>query len=139
MFQIINNTVKIPLQTLLSDKRYESIKIEKRGLKYAYLNLESYEDFLAILQNLKFKKGQRVFWFKNYNSKPPEEINMETVNTSRIDIITDINFPDLKYSSLIGDSIRYSTKEINGNRIGLAYESYLVLVDDFNKINQTSF
>ena len=62
MFQIVNNTVKVPLQTLSSDKRYSSIKIEKIGRKYAYLNLEQYEDFLSILQDLRFKKGQRVFW-----------------------------------------------------------------------------
>ena len=46
MFPIVNNTVKIPLHTLSSDKRYASIKVEKRGYKYAYLNLEQYEDFL---------------------------------------------------------------------------------------------
>ena len=139
MFQIVNNTVKVPLQTLLSDKRYASIKIEKRGLKYAYLNLESYEDFLSILQDLKFKKGQRVFWFKNYSSKVPNEINFDTVNTDRIDVITKINFPNAKYSNLLGDDIRYNTKEVNGTRIGLACESYLILVDDFNKLNNTSF
>ncbi len=139
MFQIVNNTVKVPLQTLLSDKRYASIKIEKRGLKYAYLNLESYEDFLSILQDLKFKKGQRVFWFKNYSSKVPNEINFDTVNTDRIDVITKINFPNVKYSNLLGDDIRYNTKEVNETSIGLAYESYLILVDNFNRINGTSF
>lgn len=139
MFQIVNNTVKIPLQTLLSDERYASIKIEKRGRKYAYLNLEQYEDFLTILQGLKFKKGQRVFWFKDYSSRVPDIIDETTVNVNRIDVITKINFPDMFYSNLIGDSVRYSTEEVNGSKRGIAYESYLISVEEFNSLNGTSF
>lgn len=139
MFKIVNNTVRVPLQTLLNSEQYKGIKIERQGSKYAYLNLEQYEDFLTILQDLKFRKGQRVFWFKNGSSRVPKEISSETVNIDRIDIITKINFPDAKYSNLLGDDVRYHTKEVNGSRIGLAYESYLVLVDDFNRVNGTSF
>jgi hypothetical protein len=139
MYKVENNTVRVPLEVLLSDNRYSGIKIEKRGLKYAYLNLEQYETLLSILQETKFKRGQRVFWFKNGSSRVPKDINSETVNTSRIDIITKIDFAFDKYNNLLDDSLRYSTKEVNGNRIGLAYESYLVLVDDFNLINGTSF
>lgn len=57
MYPIVNNTVKVPYYTLLTDKRYASIQIEKRGRKYVYLNLESYEKFLETLPKLTYKQG----------------------------------------------------------------------------------
>lgn len=131
-------TIKVPISDL-SNEKYKNIQVERKGRKYAYLNLEQYEDFLSILHDTKFKKGDRVFWFKNGSSRIPTEINSETVNTSRIDIITRVNFPSAKYSNLIGDDIRYSTEEVNGDKIGLAYETYLIKVEEYNKLNGTNF
>lgn len=138
MYQIVNNTVKVPLTDLKNDA-YNGIEIEKKGRKYAYLNLEQYEDFLTILQDTKFKKGDRVFWFKNGSSKIPNEINEDTVNVNRIDVITKVNLSFDAYSTILGDDVRYSTAEENGNKKGLAYESYLIKVSDFNKINGTKY
>jgi hypothetical protein len=56
------------------------------------------------------EKGDKVYWLKN--DKP---------DTTRIDIITDV------VKNTWGDR-QYLTKELNGNRIGSAYESYLTLV-----------
>lgn len=138
MYKIINNTVQVPLKDLTNDN-YKGIQVERKGRKYAYLNLEQYEDFLSLLQDTKFKKGDRVFWFKNGSSRIPSEINKETVNTSRIDIITKVNLHFDKYNRILGDDVRYSTAEVNGNKEGLAYETYLIKVEDYNKINGTKF
>lgn len=138
MHQIINNTVQVPIKDL-TNENYKGIQVERKGRKYAYLNLEQYEDFLSILSDTKFKKGDRVFWFKNYSSQIPTEINKETVNTSRMDVITKVNLHFDKYNSILGDEVRYSTAEVNGNKKGLAYESYLIKVEDYNKINGTKF
>lgn len=56
MFKIINNQVQVPLKVLLNDGNYKGIQIEKKGSKYAYLNLEQYEDFLSVLQDTPFKR-----------------------------------------------------------------------------------
>lgn len=138
MYQIVNNTVKVPLADLKNDA-YNGIEIEKKGRKYAYLNLEQYEDFLAILQDTKFKKGDRVFWFKNYNSRVPKQVTEETVNTARIDIITKVNVSFDRYNAILGDDVRYSTAEENGSKKGIAYESYLIKVSDFNRLNGTKY
>lgn len=138
MYQIVNNTVKIPLTDIKNDA-YKGIKIEKKGRKYAYLNLEQYEDFLVILQDTKFRKGDRVFWFKNGSSKTPKEIDENTVNTSRIDVITKVNVTFDRYNSILGDNVRYSTEELNGTKKGLAYETYLIKVSDFNKLSGTKY
>lgn len=55
------------------------------------------------------EKGDKVYWLKD--GKP---------DTSRIDIITDV------VKNTWGDK-QFLTKELNGNRIGSAYESYLCL------------
>lgn len=138
MHQIVNNTVKVPLKDLENDA-YNGIEIEKKGRKYAYLNLEQYEDFLTILQDTKFKKGDRVFWFKNYSSRIPEKITEETVNTNRIDVVTKVNLSFDAYSTILGDDVRYSTAEEDGDKKGIAYESYLIKVSDFNRLNGTKY
>lgn len=138
MYQIVNNTVKIPLADLKNDL-CNTIKIEKKGRKYAYLNLEQYEDLLSILNDTKFKKGDRVFWFKNYSSQKPKQITEETVNIKRIDVITKVIVSFDKYSTILGDSIRYNTAEEKGDKKGIAYESYLIKVSDFNRLNGTCF
>ena len=56
------------------------------------------------------EKGDRVYWLKD--GKP--KIN-------RIDIVTDI------IEDMWGDK-RYLTKELNGDKIGSAYESQICLV-----------
>ena len=52
------------------------------------------------------EKGDKVYWYNDKN---------------RIDIVTDI------ITDVWGDR-RYMTKEINGNKIGMAYEKDLTLV-----------
>lgn len=138
MHKIVNNTVQVPLN-LLNDEKYKQIKVEKKGKKYAYLNIDEYEDFLSILQNTRFKKGDRVFWFKNGSSKIPLYINHETVNTNRIDEIIKVQMCFNAYSSILGNETTYLTKEINGNKRGKAYESYLIKVEDFNTLNGTNY
>jgi hypothetical protein len=54
----------------------------------------------------KIEKGDRVHWGNN---------------TNRVDIVTDIKRD-------IWGNIRYATKEINGDKIGMAYEKNLTLV-----------
>jgi hypothetical protein len=56
------------------------------------------------------EKGDKVHWL--HNGKP---------DTERTDIVTDIK------KDIYGDR-RFLTREINGNRRGMAYESDLVLV-----------
>lgn len=56
------------------------------------------------------EKGDKVYWLKD--GKP---------DTNRIDIITKV------IKNAFGDK-QYLTKELNGNRIGSAYESYICLV-----------
>lgn len=138
MYKVINSTVQVPLPHL-KDHKYKGITIEKKGTKYAYLNLNEYEDFLSILQESKFKRHDRVFWFKNGSSKIPKEINKDTVNTNRIDKITKVKLSFDRYNTILGDDVRYETEEIFGNKKGLAYETYLIKVDDYNKINATNY
>lgn len=52
-----------------------------------------------------------------------------------MDIITKVHLSFNKYSPLLGDEVRYSTKEVNGTKVGIAYDSYIVKVSDFHKIN----
>ena len=54
------------------------------------------------------EKGDKVYWGDN---------------AARIDVITDI------IKDIWGD-IRYKTKELNGNRIGIAYKKDLTLIMD---------
>jgi hypothetical protein len=56
------------------------------------------------------EKGDKIYWLKD--GEP---------NTDRIDIVTDI------VKNAWGDK-QYLTKELNGNRIGSAYESHICLV-----------
>ena len=58
------------------------------------------------------EKGDRVYWLKNGEPK-----------TDRIDIVTAIT------KDMFG-SKQFLTKELNGNRIGQAYEGYLCLVGE---------
>lgn len=139
MFLIKGNTVRVP-NHLLKNDRYKGIKIEKQGTKYTYLNLEQYEDFLSMLQDTKFKKNDRVFWFKNGSSRIPTEINLNTVNTERIDIVTRVHLDVTQYDNILGSEIRYSTEEIGDKkRRGFAYATYLIKVEEYNLINNTKF
>ena len=58
------------------------------------------------------EKGDKVYWGDN---------------VARIDVITDI------IKDIWGD-IRYKTKELNGNRIGIAYKKDLTLIMDNRRI-----
>ena len=140
MYKIINNTVQVPLADLQNND-YKGIEIEKKGRKYAYLNLEQYEDFLAILQDTKFKKGDKVFWFnqKVRGCNIPAKISEQTVNTDRIDVVTKVNLSFGSFGNILNAGTSYYTKETNGNRIGKAYEPYLIKVEDFNRLNGTKF
>jgi len=55
------------------------------------------------------EKGDKIYWLKNGKQ-----------DTSRIDIITKV------VKNAFGDK-QYLTKELNGDRIGSAYESYICL------------
>ena len=63
------------------------------------------------------EKGDKVYWRDN---------------AARIDVITDI------IKDIWGD-IRYKTKELNGNRIGIAYKKDLTLIMDIRRLeNETT-
>ena len=63
------------------------------------------------------EKGDKVYWGDN---------------AARIDVITDI------IKDIWGD-IRYKTKELNGNRIGIAYKKDLTLIMDIRRLeNETT-
>lgn len=55
------------------------------------------------------EKGDRVYWIKNGR-----------VNTDRVDIVTNIE------KDIFGD-VRFKTKQVNGNKTGIAYEKDLSL------------
>lgn len=93
-------------------------EVEKETLQEA----QEIKEFLEEIYNInctieerqktvyEIEKGDRVYWLKD--GKP---------DTNRIDIVTKVT------KNAWGDK-QYLTKELNGNRIGSAYESYICLV-----------
>ena len=94
-------------------------KIEEETLERAEHTVEFLKDILNISSTIEerqkvifeIEKGDKVYWLKDGKPK-----------TNRIDIVTDI------IKNLWGD-IQFLTKELNGNRIGQAYESNICLVE----------
>lgn len=94
-------------------------EIEEETLERAERTVEFLKDILNISSTIEerqkvifeIEKGDKVYWLKD--GKP---------ETNRIDIVTDI------IKNLWGD-IQFLTKELNGNRIGQAYESNICLVE----------
>lgn len=94
-------------------------EIEEETLERAEHTVEFLKDILNISSTIEerqkvifeIEKGDKVYWLKDGKPK-----------TNRIDIVTDI------IKNLWGD-IQFLTKELNGNRIGQAYESNICLVE----------